>query len=316
MLEIRRFKLRPTFIKATVKMIDYENHSFTYEEEATAEKLKRNLLNKGVLTKDIRSEHIIDVYSSLNQISSAPNFISSNGLLPTKHDKIKEESPPVVGVIVETRRHKEIDFIVNNFINTLNIPVQIFHGNNNLDYIMSTSISDLVDKGLVHLTHLKTDSLCANKYNALFLSKIFWRHIIGRKKILVFQTDTFLCRSSDYRIEDFIEYDYIGSKWPRYRPVGLIIDGGNGGLSLRDWEKTYDCLGRFKPEYWSGGEDGYFAFHIDLMGGNVGRGNECANFSTESEFLSKSLGCHKISCLKIEDKTAFLNYCPEAKFMI
>ncbi|MDA7742226.1 hypothetical protein N8865_01260 [Francisellaceae bacterium] len=276
---------------------------------------ERSCLTKVFLIDEINTEHLMPYYASLNKINSAPAYSSINKLLPDTSNHSIDKSLPVFGVMVETRKHQAIDSIVNNFINSLNIPIQIFHGNNNYDFIMSTSISEWIDKGIVYLTCLNTNDLCAKKYNELFLSEVFWEHVLGRQKILVFQTDTFLCGDSNYRIEDFIEYDYIGSKWPRHRPVGMIMDGGNGGLSLRDWDKTYQCLKRFNPKYWYGGEDGYFAFHMDLIGGKVGRSNECAKFSTQGEFLFKSWGCHQISCLNSKDQADFLNYCPEASFM-
>lgn len=303
-------------VKVISKIIKYGRHLLTYEQETTAEKLKRELSNKGVLTKDIGSEHIMPVYASLRKISSAPKQISVIEILPNNLDQVVKKSPPVFGVIVETRKHDAIDTIVNSFINNLNIPVQIFHGNRNRDFILSTSISELVKKRVVYLTHLDIDDLCASKYNELFLSKTFWKRIVGRNKILIFQTDSFLCSNSDYTIKNFMKYDYIGSKWPRYRPVGLIMDGGSGGLSLRDWGKTYECLKRFPPKYWWGGEDGYFAFHIELMEGKIGRDNDCAKFSTQDEFLFKSWGGHKIACLRKEDQDDFFDYCPEAKLMM
>ena len=49
-------------------------------------------------------------------------------------------------------------------------------------------------------------------------------------------------------------------------------------MSLRDYEKTLVCLDRFPPHSWPGGEDGYYAFHFDLLGARIGRGNECSKF--------------------------------------
>ena len=285
-------------------------------KESTAQVTSRKLLNKGILQEDITSVHIRNVYTSLKKLSSAPDFASISRILPNQSKTTIDDTCPMLGVIVETRQHPAIDFVVNNFINNTQIPIQIFHGKNNLDFIMSTSISKLVHDGKVYLTQLDINELSANKYNALLLSKIFWRNVLARNKILIFQTDTVSCNHSDYTSNDFILYDYIGSKWPRQRPVGLIIDGGNGGLSLRDWEKTYECLSRFPPEYWVGGEDGYFAFHIDLIGGKIGKGSECAKFSTQGEFLFKSWGGHQISCLSKEAQAAFIDYCEEAIFML
>ena len=113
-----------------------------------------------------------------------------------------------------------------------------------------------------------------------------------------------------------MSYDCIGSKWRRHRSSDIIIDGGNGGLCLRDWEKTYDCLRSFPSEHWTGGEDSYFGFHIELIGGKVGKDTDCAKLSTQHEFLYKSWGAHKISCLDEKPQSGFFNYCDDARFML
>jgi len=297
-------------------MSNFIKRLFSQNKKSTAKIVSEELINKGVLQANITSGHIMHVYNSLRKTHDAPDFASIGEILPNQYEKTINKSCPIWGVIVETRKHLSLELVVNNYIKNVQIPIQVFHGNNNLDFIMSTTIAELVRNGKVHLTQLDIDELCANKYNTVFLSKSFWRNILGRKKILIFQTDTVSCDHSDYTINDFVSYDYIGSKWNQHRPVGIIIDGGSGGLSLRDWEKSYECLNHFPPEHWCGGEDSYFAFHIELIGGKVGNGNECAKFSTQNEFLFKSWGGHKISCLSKKDQTAFLNYCQKAKFML
>jgi hypothetical protein len=222
----------------------------------------------------------------------------------------------VVGVIVETRRHRALESVVLNFSRTLKIPIQLFHGTGNLEFIMSGAISGLVGEGKVRLIELDIDDLDARSYNALLMTREFWNLLESRNKVLIFQTDAIACEQSDYGLNDFLSFDYIGSLWPRQRPVGVMLDGGNGGLSLRDWKKSYECLLRFPPESWPGGEDGYFAFHIDLMGGKVGRDKECAQFCTQHEFLYRSFGAHKISCLGPASRAAFLDYCKEAEVLL
>jgi len=218
----------------------------------------------------------------------------------------------VWGVIVETREHPALEFIINHFSEQLGIGIQLFHGTANESFIMESKIAGLIEQGKVKLTPLKTETLSLGDYNALFLSREFWDSQLGRKKILIFQTDAILCANSDYQLSDFLGFDYIGSRWLRDRPVGMTIDGGNGGLSLRDWPRTVVCLKRFSPKMWPGGEDGYFAFHMDLMGGRVGRGDECSRFSTQHEFQYKSFGGHKLTELGSLSLEKFFQYCPAA----
>jgi len=288
---------------------------FLKYKKSTAQIIHNELINKGILQKNITSRDIKNLYNTLKIISSMPDFSRIRNILQNPTTKINK-SLPILGVIVETRKHPDLSFVINNFLDNTHVPVQLFHGKDNLNYIMSTSISKLINDKKVYLTQLEINNLSSNLYNALFLSKEFWNNLISKNKILVFQTDAIICSHSNYSINDFISFDYIGSKWPRNRPVGLIMDGGNGGLSLRDWKKSYDCLNRFPSKYWVGGEDGYFAFHIDLIGGKVARNNECAKFSTQEEFLFKSWGAHQVSCLNKKEQLNFIEYCEEAKFLI
>lgn len=267
---------------------------------------------RGITRNRITGEHLADVYRRSKNLESAPDFVSISDSLPSRAPTSIEPDSAVLGVIVETRQHPALEAVVSNFSRTLKIPIQLFHGSGNLEFIMSSAISGLVSEGKVHLVAMQVQDLGARSYNALLMTKGFWNLVGCRNKVLVFQTDAIACEHSLYRLTDFLSFDYIGSKWPRVRPVGLLIDGGNGGLSLRDWKKSYECLQRFPPDSWTGGEDGYFAFHIDLIGGKVGRDADCARFCTQHEFLYKSLGAHKISCLSQADREAFLEYCKEA----
>lgn len=280
--------------------------------QSVADRLQR----RGIGRAEISSKHLAHVYRRLNDTAGAPDFSSVKGLLPRHSPAGVAFDGSVLGVIVETRRHPALEHVVLNFSRTLRIPIQLFHGTENRDFIMSSAVSALVTEGKVRLFQLEADDLDASKYNALFMTRDFWTLIESRDKVLVFQTDAIACERSDYTLSDFLSFDYIGSKWLRERPVGLVIDGGNGGLSLRDWKKSYECLIRFPPECWKGGEDGYFAFHIDLIGGKVGKETDCLRFSTQREFLYKSLGAHKITALDQASRAAFLEYCKEAEPLV
>ena len=38
----------------------------------------------------------------------------------------------------------------------------------------------------------------------------FWEAVVG-KKALVFQPDSIMCRQSTYKMDAFVEYDYVGA---------------------------------------------------------------------------------------------------------
>ncbi|MCK9247159.1 MAG: hypothetical protein M0P11_09455, partial [Anaerolineaceae bacterium] len=221
--------------------------------QSSAQKIVEKLQSLGIQQDKITQDHLMLCYADLKKIKSVPDFKSAKAILVKMSDKIKYDSAEIVGVIVETRCHPALEKIVSIFTSHLNIPIQIFHGLNNRNYILNTEIKQLVDKGKVCLTELPTENLQAKTYNALFLSESFWSFMMGRRKVLVFQTDAICCPNSDYRLNEFLSFDYIGSLWPQERPVGLLMNGGVGGLSLRDWKKSVDCLKRFSPVLWPGG---------------------------------------------------------------
>ena len=283
---------------------------------STARRLRRSLSAEGVGPGDIRAEHLNGVYGDLRRTRDAPDFDLPADLFADAVVSRIDESVPLCGVILETREHQSLVPVVLNILRNLDIPVQIFHGTDNQKFIESSALAGLIHEGKVSLTRLRVGKLEATRYNALLLTKTFWEHIAARRKLLFFQTDGISCDKSRYTIEEFMKFDYIGSKWSRERPVGLILDGGNGGVSLREWGKCYECLERFPPDRWLGGEDGYFAFHVELIGGVVGDAESCARFSTQEEFTRKSLFAHKISCLPQRERDAFLKYCGDARFIL
>lgn len=286
----------------------------SYCDTLSSAHILANGLNKsdGIAPSKIRAEHIESVYTDMPRISDAADFSTVDDIL-IPHSNNPPQKGIVWGVIIETRSHHALEIVVLNVVQSCGIPVQLFHGTSNLSYIMSSKIARLVKAGQVVLTQLNTDKLTAKSYNALLLSPQFFEQIIGREKLLVFQTDSLCCSQSDYSLSDFLHFDYIGGSWNRNRPIGFVIDGGNGGFSLRDWAVSQRCLSQFPPQKWGGGEDGYYAFHMQLIGAMVASADESAKFATQDTFSCKSFAAHKIWSLTLDDQRKFFAYCPPAK---
>ena len=110
---------------------------------------------------------------------------------------------------------------------------------------------------LIKIIFINATSITASDYNKILLSKPLWMGI-PFEKLLIFQTDSLICSNSDYSIDEFMSFDYIGSAWERERPIGLTIDGGSGGFSLRDTKLSLEAISKFSSDIWPGGEDGFF----------------------------------------------------------
>ncbi len=278
----------------------------------TAQRIRRKLEAEGVPGTEITLSHVESVYGALRPLTSKPDFARAEDLLAPL-DAIEPTDSGVTAVMIETRAHPNAGPVLDSVFRNVDCPIQIFHGRENGSYLRQAIRHDMEDR--VTFVELATDALSASVYNALLLSERFWRRLNGRRKILVFQTDSMLCQGSSYGIEDFLGFDYIGPAWTRSRPVGIVADGGFGGLSLRDWPASVDCLRRFPPRYWNGGEDGYFCFHLDLIGAKVGDPDACARFATQEFFVTKSFGVHQPTWLSKADQHRFMAYCPESSVL-
>jgi len=279
-------------------------------QPSTASVLAKKLIGAGVPLSEVGPQHLMDVYASLRTVRDRANFagvplISGSGkILPVWPDE-------VVAVIIETRAIPQLEYVIKNIAQVSGLRVHVFHGAANRHLLQRPDLLSMISDDRLRHTEISAASLDANGYNALVLSQHFWERLHGRRKILFFQTDALCCPDSDFHLTDFLAWDYIGASWPIDRPVGIRIHGGVGGFSLRDWSLSVDALARFPPRFWSGGEDGYFAFHLDLMGAEVADAQTMAQFGTQSFFRYKSFGAHRVQSLSCEDHRRFLVYCPE-----
>lgn len=280
---------------------------------STAKSVRRKIARKGVTSENTTTHHVQTAYREMMSLPKAPDFERIAPVLKSL-PHVEPFDTDILGVIIETRRHKNIELVLENFLNVVGKPVQFFHGEDNAHFLQTDLSADIRKK--VNFIEMPVGVFDARSYNALLLSEEFWNSLACKSKILFFQTDALICNNSKYNIYNFLNFDYIGSLWPRKRPVGIIADGGNGGLSLRDWEGSVECLRRFPATQWKGGEDGYFAFHLELLGYRVAPPAQCARFSTQHEFFEESWGVHKPSTLKPADRDRFFEYCPEARELI
>ena len=135
--------------------------------------------------------------------------------------------PPV---IVETRKLNNIRTIIKNHFIHLGKEWElfIFHGKDNgyLFLELKANLIKLNSKIGIGFPKGKDQG-----YNNLLTSKSFWEEI-PHEKIQIFQHDSGLLRSG---IEQFLEWDYIGS------PIPKTI-AQNGGLSIRTKSVMLDII--------------------------------------------------------------------------
>lgn len=193
-------------------------------------------------------------------------------------------------VIIEPRQHKALSFVLKNFSDNLSDEwnIIIMHGNNNLEFInniLDTELSEYKEK--IHLDNLNVDNLTIQDYNRLLFTEDFYKKI-PTEIFLIFQTDSMICPNDKHRINDFLQFDYVGAPWTS----GSV---GNGGLSLR---KKSNSLKKIRNCILNGEDSGHLnedIFFSDDKCESLSKPDfEAAKlFSNETVYSEYSFGVHK-----------------------
>ena len=196
-----------------------------------------------------------------------------------------------VAVIVETREHKALPFVLNNFMSVLpdDWRLQIFHGSNNLDYIKEVIRKDELLEGLEDtvFTNLGIDSITADDSSLeIMLTEDFWNKVVG-ETVLYFECDSMLCPNSEYKVEDFEHFDYIGGYWGNQLDM-LDNDYSkvmNGGLSIRKKSFMLDIIkNELQPYLDRGGNPCEDYFVTDRIR-NRPKVRDVLNFSIDNGYM-------------------------------
>jgi len=244
-----------------------------------------------------------------------------------------ENFPKVCGVLVEPRALANIVVLIENFQKVM--PARhlfFFCGSKTKQYYTELYKND----HCVTVIDLHTDNLTGKEHNNLWKTLSFWDHFKDFTHILTIQTDGCLCEKSEYKIEDFYKYDYVGGytayKWWWKETKGLHRYSDyqcfNGGFSFRKISAMIDVLKAFPPlpteDFYDGlsfrayGEDLYFVVGLLTLNNRylstkyvVGLDEFATKFCTHTHYLHKTFCVHKFDdCGTTRDIISFLDYCP------
>jgi len=206
-------------------------------------------------------------------------------------------------VLIEFRPMPHLEFLLRNTV--IKFPHwshTVVCGNANYSFIKS--MCDTISQ-YITIIHLDIDNLFPSDYSKLLMTAAFWLNFKG-EKILLYQEDTALFHN---RIDEFMNYDYIGASWPKEQndnSQGV----GNGGFSLRTKAKMIECIEKVNPytdlelgkstvnymkdtNSYHLPEDVYFSKTlIDYKLGVVARRDVANKFSQETQLCSNPLGGH------------------------
>lgn len=199
-------------------------------------------------------------------------------------------------IIIEPRKHKAIEFVLTNVCNCLSDEWKIifFHGKNNIEYV--TQIVEKLNNSFnnkIQLVNLNIENLDLIEYSKLFCTKSVIYDYILSEIFLVFQTDSIILEKNKHLINDYLEYDYVGSPWliTGYIPTRNCNFIGNGGFSLRNKKKMLEIIE--KIEWNNIYEDLYFSTNYDNIIVKKPDYNKAVQFSVDEVYSEIAFGCHK-----------------------
>lgn len=254
------------------------------------------------------------IIGTIQKNSKEGLYISFKNELQISNNK-KEK---YTAIIVEPRKHRALHFVLKNFFENLddNWGFVILHGTDNKEYLSNIMEKLSKYKSRTTLINLNKKNLTYHEYNGLFYEKSFYDYI-PTETFLVFQTDSMILKDNKHKINDFLEYDYVGAPivcFERFHNCkknttinGVAFDVGNGGLSLRKKSKMIELLnyitfaksynkddkikfGKYIPE------DRFFSGemtfeYIDIYKPEI---QEASNFAVQELYNDSPFGIHKI----------------------
>jgi len=229
-------------------------------------------------------------------------------------------------IIVEPRKHKAIEFVLNNACECLSNEwkVVLFHGIHNIEY--SKLIVDKLNgiyNNRITLVNLNVDDLNNITYSEVFATKSIIYDYIDTDVFLVFQTDSMIIKKNAHLINDFLEYDYVGSPWLKtnYEPTKECDFIGNGGFSLRNKTKMLEIIEKVnwheKSEIYKM-EDLFFSRKYPGIDVKKPDYNKALEFCQGEVFNELFFACHQIWGFKAHNiplYELFISMHPEIKIL-
>lgn len=190
-----------------------------------------------------------------------------------------------IAVMVEPRIHQYLKPVIDNMLRNLNIniPIQIFHSSLN-EKFLNENYKELIDNNRIILTLLDKNNLTIPEYNLLLTSPNFWNKI-EKEHILIFQTDSCLCRHiNTFDFTPYLDYGFIGA--PCHREPWQ-----NGGFSIRKKSLMLEAI-KTTTHIIKYNEDKFFSLKCKQIckPAPFNLGNA---FSVEQHYHENPLGIHK-----------------------
>jgi Protein of unknown function (DUF5672) len=190
------------------------------------------------------------------------------------------------GVIIETRRHPDMRYALENF--SCHFPWAA------LTIMCSDENKDFIYEIIGHDTNIHVINFPLNgqftiaKFSDVLAGPDFWENF-SSERVLFFMTDTGIRKNDILR---FFKYDWVGAPWHHF-PIGdPRVFQGNGAFSIRNPRLCRLAAARARPGHLA--EDVFFSacFGTGLVKACLPTRSEAVRFATESEEYPDVMGFH------------------------
>jgi len=240
--------------------------------------------------------------------------------------------PKVCGILVELKRKRNIDILVENF--ELVMPGRVlffFCGKYSYDYYNVYYASN----NIIKIVNTGVDNFTMKQYSDFFKSLNFWDTFKDYTHVLTINTRGCLCENSEYKIEHFFKYDFVGGYTPNKfwwnETQGLHnfsdYECFNGGFSFRRIQAMKDVINKFPPlpmgnnnensSFRAYTEDLYFVIGLLILNsGNkekyrIGLDELASKFCSYTHYLDKTFCVNELdNNIGPQQLDKFLKYCP------
>lgn len=279
------------------------------------------------------------------QLSNPRQYIDQAGINVTTYAIL----PPDVdwschadAAMVEPRPQLElISAVTTNFAAELGARfcIHVFHGDlNAAETHEALRHANATVGGRVGLYahHMRgVQGLVPQQYSDVAKSLWFWDLMEG-DKVLIFQTDAWMCPGALKRLEQFWDTDYVGcytnrrwwtkslGRWAR----DVTVQAFNGGLSFRSRHAMLDAIRSFPPEHalraefpgkrlGQAEEDMFFTEALVRLGYRVTTDERAKSFCAHTDFERPVVGAHKFfAYMSKRDASRVLDFCSGAEAIV
>jgi hypothetical protein len=244
----------------------------------------------------------------------------------------KSKTAKNVAVIIEDRPLAIISPLLLHFSSVLGPAWPIVYYTREVTHANSSSWQRAIADGRIEIRQIP-DGIEFTKHASVseFLtSPWLWEQLAPAGHVLLFQTDSIVCANSPAKMDDFLEYDFIGA------PIDVPEDpnkghgeGFNGGFSLRNRKMILDIISKhsWKEEMASGEisqegcvttnpcltfEDQWFYHKLkEMPGARLPTRDVAKTFSVETVWYDRPFGYHQVERWNKDRLGEVTDWCPE-----